>query len=198
MADYTAIRLVSQALKTLLEQHITLSSDPDLKNVPIHLYSPKEMHEQNLTLGVSLWLYQVDRFDEMLNNPPPFRAPGEQELPALPVNLHYLITPIAQMPADAQVLIGRVLQTLNDHSALRGAELDPALTGPGLDYGIRNILRTPTLEELTRTWHALHEPYRLSVNYLVQMVQINSDHLPVASSPVRQQRSEYVQILGAT
>jgi hypothetical protein len=195
MTDYSALKLASLTLKTLLEQHITQSNDAELKNVPIHLYSPREMRDHNITLGVSVWLYQVDRFDEMLNNPPLMRAPGEMEHCPLPVNLHYLITPITPEPEDAQVIIGRVLQTLHDHANLRGAELAAGLTGPGLDYGLRSILRTPTLEELTRTWHALSEPYRLSVNYIVQMVQIASDHEPLRTSPVLQQRTEYTQIV---
>lgn len=197
MADYSALKLVSLTLRTLLEQHITQSNDPELKNVPIELYSPREMRDHHVDTGISLWLYQVDRFDEMLNNPPTVRATGEIERYPLPVNLHYLVTPVTQEPQDAQVMLGRVLQTLNDHANLRGAELAAGLTGPGAEYGLRTILRTPTLEELTRTWHALSEPYRLSVNYIVQMVQISSDHEPRRVLPVLQQQTEYLQIVEA-
>lgn len=197
MADYDGIRLTSIALRTLLKDHITSSPDAGLKNVPIELLSPREMRDKKITLGVSLWLYQVDRFDDLINTPPPLATPGERERAPMPVALHYLVTPITGVPEDAQALLGRVLQTFNDHAILRGAELGPGLTGPGADYGVRIVLRTPTLEDHTRTWSALQEPYRLSINYVVQLVQIGSAHAPVSTVPVRQVRRETVQIVEA-
>lgn len=197
VADYDGIRLASVALRDMLQDHITNNPDAGLKNVPIELLSPREMRDKNLKLGVSLWLYQVDRFDDLLNLPPVQAVPGARPRAPVPVSLHYLVTPITGAPEDAHALLGRVLQTFNDHAMLRGADLDPRLTGPGDDYGLRLTLRTPTLEEHTRIWSALNEPYRLSINYLVQLVHIGSAHPPVSTSPVREVRRETVQIVEA-
>jgi hypothetical protein len=192
MSDYTAIRAVTNTLRDLLVDNITNSADPGLAGVAIHLSSPREMREDNVT-GVSLWLYRVSRNAYTLNHPPERPAPNRLRHPALPMDLYYLVTPMTDAPADEQLLLGRVLQVFHDSGTLRGALLRDTLAGT--DEQLRLTLEPLSLEELTRVWHALNEPYQLSSSYLVQLVEIDSDREAATVAPVVSRPIEVHQIL---
>ena len=196
MSEFTAIRAVSQTLKELLESYITNSSEPELKGVKVDLRSPKEMREDHNALGISLWLYRVARNQDLLNHPPVRPAPDRLLHHALPIDLYYLVTPLAAQPTDEQALMGRVLQVFNDHATLRGGDLRDSLSGSPEE--LRLMLEALSLEELTRVWHSLQESYQLSASYLVQLVSIDSEREPLQTAPVVSIKSEYEQILSVT
>lgn len=196
MSDFTAIRAVSMSLQALLKDEITKNPDPQLNGVGIDLLSPKEMELAGTPVGVSLWLYRVTRYGDILNNPPERPAPNQLRRQSLPVTLYYLVTPITTDPEGKQALLGRLLQVMNDHSILRGSDLGDSLKGSPIE--LRVVLETLTLEELTRIWNALEEPYQLSVTYMVQVVNIDSDLEPVQASPVTVKEAKYTQILSSS
>jgi hypothetical protein len=129
MSEFTAIRGVTRTLRSLLMQHITSSSDPELSGVAVHLQSPREMRENNGAQGVSLWLYRVVRNGFTLGKPGRRIEPNQLGVPSLPIDLYFLITPIAQTSDDEQLLLGKVLQVFHDHPTLRGPLLQDALAG---------------------------------------------------------------------
>lgn len=191
MSEFTAIRGVSRTLQALLREHITNDPDPQLNGVPVDLRSPKEMREADDT-GVSLWLYMVRRNEFLLNQKPQRVIPAQLPHQPLPMNLYFLVTPLMDQPDDEQALIGRVLQTFNDHYTLRGADLQDSLQGEVEE--LRVTLEQLTLEELTRVWYSLQEPYQLSVTYEVQVIDIDSARAPVRVTPVEQKDSLFHQI----
>lgn len=194
MSDYTALQSVSLTLKALLEQHITNTSELQLTTVPIDLRSPKEIRAKKIPRAVSLWLYRVVRNGDVLNHPPGRVSPTQLLRRPMPLDLYYLVTPLAPKTEDEQVLLGRVLQVFNDHSVLKGVDFPPNQVAD-LPSELRVTLEALTLEELTRIWHALQESYELSVTYHVQLVTIASHHDPVQSAPVVVRETEYDQIL---
>jgi len=193
MGDYTVIRAVSETLRELLRAHITNDTEPQLNGVGIDLRSPREMREDNETQGISLWLYRIVRNPDLLNRPPARPAADQIARHALPIDLYYLVTPIAAESADEQVLMGRVLQTFNDHPILRGSDFQDSLKDAADE--LRLALETPSVEEQTRIWHSLQESYQLSVAYRVQLVSIEAAHEPVRSSPVLVRQADYRQVL---
>ncbi len=58
MSDFTAIRALTDSLKSILELGITLSPDPQRNGISVDLRLPKEMRNANVN-GISLWLYRV-------------------------------------------------------------------------------------------------------------------------------------------
>ena len=118
----------------------------------------------------------------------------------MPLSLSYLVTPLAQEPAEEQILLGKVLQVFNDHAILRGADLQKSSQVQPLELQdeIRLSLEMLSLEEITRVWNALQEPYELSVAYRVQIVNIESDREPIQTSPVLARESQYTQIVSVT
>jgi hypothetical protein len=193
MADFPVIRAVSESLRELLREHITLSSDPGLNNVPIDLRSPRELREAGVARVVSLWLYRVVRNPDLLNLPPERRGTDQFVRRPLPLELHYLLTPVASRPDDEQLLLGRALQTLHDHASLEGTALRDTLADSNAE--LRLVLETLNLEELTRVWQALQESYQLSVSYLAQVVEIDSAHEPVRRRVVLERHVDHRQIL---
>jgi hypothetical protein len=195
MSDYPVISAVSQTMRTLLTQNITQSSDSQIKNVPIELLSPREMEDNQENLGVSVWLYRVSRMADLLNEPPQRISLTQIVRTPLPILLYYLITPVATDPLTRHALLGKVLQVMNDHAILRGADLQGILQGT--TDQLRVVLETLSLEDLSLVWDALSEPYQLSVSYMVQLVSIDSAEQPVKTSLVIEKNTQYTQILSA-
>lgn len=196
MSDFTAVRAVTETLYGILHAGITNSPDPQLNGVAIDLRSPKEMREDHGATGVSLWLYRITRDPDLLNQAPERISPNQYKRAALPIHLYYLVTPLVTKPEDRQTLIGRALQLFNDNANLQGATLADSLAGSSERF--RVTLETLTLEELTRVWHSLAEPYDLSVSYEVQVVTIDSDLEAVETPPALVRQSGYAQILGSS
>lgn len=193
MSDFTVIKAVTDSLKSVLEGGITNSPDPQLSGVAIDLRSPKEMREDHNATGISLWLYRVTRDPDLLNRPAERISASQVRRASLPLHLYYLVTPLVTKAEDRQTLLGRVLQLFNDHSQLLGADLQDSLAGSTDEFRIN--LETLTLEELTRVWYSLSEPYDLSVSYEVQVVTIDSDLEAMEEPPVLARTTTYSQIV---
>jgi hypothetical protein len=193
MSDYTVIRAVSLSLRQVLRTAITNDSDPQLNGIDIDLRSPKEMREDKNSSGVSFWLYRVSRDPDTLNLQVRRTQPDRISRQPIPLHLYYLVTPIRTRPEDEQLLLGRVIQVLNDHSILRGTDLIDTLAGAPDEFRI--MLEPFSLEEITRVWTALEEPYQMSMTYSVQVVTIDSDSEAVEAPPVRERQASYQEIV---
>lgn len=194
MSEYPVVSATSATLRRLLLQHFMDSGDPTLAAVDVFLESPRELRDAETAVGVSLWMYRVTRNEFTLNNPSP--PAGESTFPRqpLPIDLHYLVTPLSEDPGDEQDLMGRILQTFHDHSVVRGTDLRDELAGSG--HELRITLDALSLEDLTRVWNALQEPYSLSVPYQVSVVAVDSAHQPRRGSRVQRVEATYAQIVG--
>jgi hypothetical protein len=103
------------------------------------------------------------------------------------------VTPLSRDALTEQRLLGIAMQAMHDHSLL-GSQF---IVQPLLDSGLKSLsvhLETHTLEESTRIWHALHEPYELSVAYTVQYVPITSLTEQFDGAPVLVKTDRYAAI----
>ena len=189
MSDFSAIWAVSKTLQYLLAQQ--MRTDPQFtKEIPITLESPKAIRAARSTVSessISIWLYRVVRNEFLLNRQPDRKSPDRVPYLGIPVNLHYLITPMHADPETQQVVLGKVLQVFNDRAVLRGGDLQASLSDSVEE--LRLTLDTLSLEELTRVWGALFEPYQLSVSYIVQVLTIDSALEPVKATPVESRQA---------
>jgi hypothetical protein len=196
MSKFTAIWAVSKTLQTLLETEMKADPQFSTMQVPISLESPRAIRAPGSAIpstSLSIWLYRVTRNEFTLNNRPPRTVLNQLPYPPIPVDLYYLITPMNEDPESQQVVLGKVLQVFNDRAVLRGSDLQASLQG-GTEE-LRLILEALTLEELTRVWHSLQEPYQLSLSYNVQVVTIESNNEPLRTTPVEVRETTYAQIL---
>lgn len=180
VSSYQVIRSVSEALRTILWTEI--SADP--VTLPIVgseqaiVFSNPAQTARDSANRLSLWLYQVVE-DEFLKNQPMIRAttpdpadPRERypdEFPPMALDLMYLLTPFAPSGEADHLLLGKAMQILYDNATtvmVNGAA--------GVAEELRIVFHRHTLEELTRIWDALKEPYRLSVCYQVKVTRVDS------------------------
>ena len=104
--------------------------------------------------------------------------------PPMALLLRYLLTPWGGDPLTEQRIVGKAMQVLYDDAILDGLALKGTLAGSRDTLKI--TLAPLTLEDRTRVWWAIQKPYRLSLNYEVRVV--NLDSLATTSTPVVRSR----------
>jgi hypothetical protein len=170
MSSYAVIAAVSNALRTILAD--AYLADPVIAPIvgpdPAIVFTNPTETVRDSSNRLSLWLYQVTE-NEFVKNQPPARNNGPQHIPETPLalNLYYLITPFAG--ESDHLLLGLTMRILYDNAIVRLHRPEDEIAEE-----LRIILCRLSLEELTRIWEALREPYRLSVCYLVRLVHIDS------------------------
>jgi Pvc16 N-terminal domain len=176
MSGHLALNVVSGVLRDLVVR--ACAGDPVLGGLirdkgDVSLANPTETAAQSHQ-RISLWLYRITE-NEFLKNLPA-AEPGR--VSSLALDLHYLVTPFTGNAENDQVLLGRVLQALHENASVYVSRpADPVVEE------IRVVFSRLPLEEVTRIWEALQEPYRLSVCYLVRVVRIDAERLR-ADAPV--------------
>jgi hypothetical protein len=98
------------------------------------------------------------------------------------------VTPFAPagQPESEHMLLGKTMEVLYDNATV-------VLSGrPGEQIAeeLRIVFCRLSLEELTRIWESLREPYRLSVCYLVRITHIDSQR-QVGAGRVNEQVGGY-------
>lgn len=177
MSSYLVISHVSEAIRSVLWDAIH-DEDPINQFLQtendIVFTNPTETAQTGEN-RLSIWLHHITENAFEKNHPARIRDTRDEiEPPPLALNLFYLITPFApnsREPTAEHMMLGRVMQVFHDNAIL-----------PVIDHteneeaaeDLRVILCRMTLEELTRIWEALREPYRLSICYEVRVIHIDS------------------------
>jgi hypothetical protein len=173
LSSFHAIWTASRALQQILWE--AFDADNVLRGIvgsaaAIVLSNPTDV-QRDPANRLSLWLYQITE-NEYVKNQLPTRstADNRMQMPPLALNLFYLVTPFAG-PAEAdQLVLGKIMQVLYDNAIVTVRNV------PDNDFEeLRIVLCRLTLEELTRIWEALREPYRLSVCYQIRVTHVDSE-----------------------
>ena len=182
MSSYMVVAGVSEALRQVLWQDLFDDLETRqffLSNQDIVFLNPTET-ARNTANNLSLWLYQVTE-NEYVKNQPMIRSNGSDSLSYTPlaINLNYLITPFAHVANgdgaardEDHMVLGKVMQIFHDNSIIYISD-----TVNDIHEELRIIFKRMSLEELTRVWEALREPYRLSVCYEVRVTRIDSNRI---------------------
>jgi hypothetical protein len=187
----SAIKDVTQALQMLLLSQLGPISG---SKAQVSLLPPGEKLPGGL--GVNLYLYRIMESPFTKNEPwPGDKNTPPSALPALGLELSYLLTPFAPAPDpaaapagdDAHTMLGAAMLVLHENPILNRVHitgfdadnvLSPALLNSFEQIKIR--LATTSLEELSKIWATINQPYRLSVAYDVSLVELT----PTAAPPV--------------
>ena len=135
--------------------------------------------------GLNLFLFRVSADTRWRRNGTP------QNVPALALHLHYLLTAYSQREYEAEILLGYAMQALLETPRLESTAIAAALAsdaaGRHLDSPIRAALATYdrtglqqltitpeflSLEDMSRLWSSLQARYRPSMTYTVSSVTI--------------------------
>ncbi|HVN06231.1 MAG TPA: Pvc16 family protein [Bryobacteraceae bacterium] len=200
--SYAAINSVTQGLRMLLYSQLVRFSS----NAVVTLLPPGD--ELPDVSGVNFYLYRVLESPFTKNRPwPGDRATPPSKKPPLGLQLFYLLTPLGATPSEstesagdyAHTMLGIAMSTFHENAILNDVYL-PALPAsgtlnatPGFDADavlpddlrnsyeqIKITLLPTTLDELSKIWATINQPYRLSVAYEVSLVEI----VPTAAPPV--------------
>jgi hypothetical protein len=170
MSDYRAIGAVSTSIRDLLEAEMT-------NKVNITVAAPDvDITIVDTTKRVNLFLYKVDENGSLKNMDIPGRGnPGAFGRPPLALDLHYLLTAYGASEEEqigTQEILADAMRVLHDFPIILGANLDIALRNE-IEH-VKLYLEPLSLEELSKVWSAVTRPMRLSVSYLVTVVQIEN------------------------
>lgn len=178
MSSYRALGQVSRRLRSLLWE--SFRDDAAIRQVVqdeerIVWTNPTETLEDSSN-RLSLWLYRIEE-SEYVKNQPLRRVNGNGRnvalaVPPLSLDLSYLVTPVTGNPESDLHLLGKTLQVFYENSVLVLHDSDEDTREE-----LKLILARISLEELTRIWEALNQPYRLSVCYKVRLTRIEAERL---------------------
>ena len=171
MSGYLAVNMVSRALRRILVA--AYEADPMVNSLVggedgVVFSNPTET-ARNPAKHLSLWLYRITENEFMKNIP----APVEQDrhsrrISPLALDLSYLVTPFTNSGENDQVLLGKTMQVLHDNGSVYIRDRLNDVVDE-----VRVVFCRLPLEEVTRIWEALQEPYRLSVCYLVRVIRVD-------------------------
>lgn len=169
MSSYQVLSSVSNTLQSVLWRAFREDSTIDVMAQEAIVFDSPTETAKNSSNRLSVWLYHLTE-DEFVSNQPRIRTgSAESQRPALALNLYYLVTPFATSGPGNLLLLGKTMQVLNDNNILMLQD-----RSQGIAEELRIIFNQGTIEDLSRIWSALREPYRLSVCYQIRTVRIDS------------------------
>jgi len=184
--DGTVLGDASLSLKTMLETAVQAV----FATTSVALDSPKDTTATPDNAVVSFWLYRVTRHGDLLNLPPRRLGPDRVEGMRLPLELHYLLTPLGADILTRQRVLGVAMQAMHTNAILPAELLEPGLVAAGVS-ALHSHLQPHALQELAQVWWAITEPYQLSASYVVDFVLLPAGAEPIAVSPVLDKRIAY-------
>jgi hypothetical protein len=188
MSDYLVLDAVSKALRQILWDQFNADGviRPIVGSEAAIVFSNPTETARDSSNRLSLWLYQITENEYVKNQPmlraavqpapppPGGRAPRQAaQYPPMALNLYFLATPFAQSDEADHLLLGKTMQVFYDNAIIFLED-----TTSNIFEELRVIFCRLSLEELTRIWESLREPYRLSVCYLVRVTRIDSRRTP--------------------
>jgi hypothetical protein len=185
MGDFGVVADVSTIILNRLNLALRNVQPGEARAILDDLSEPVQFTDPTLTV----FLYEIAE-DPTSRNRPPVRSlppePSTTRKPPMALLLRYLITPWAGNQLTQHQMIGCALQTFYDDSIIDGDELVGSLAG-GTD--VLQVTLTPlTLDQKSWVWYAIQKPYRLSLNYEIRVVNLDSDDV----LPVRAVRSRTI------
>jgi hypothetical protein len=179
--SYDAVNSVTKALRVLLQRQLNRV----LPNAIVSLLPPGDALAQQS--GVNLYLYRVSESPSTRNEPwRGDRSTPPSAWPPLGLQLFYLLTPLGTKPDDAGVtgddahtMLGAAMLLLHENPVLNdihisGFDADAELPGNLLDSyeQVKVTLLPTTVDDLSKIWSTINQPYRLSVAYEVSIVEL--------------------------
>lgn len=178
MATSRIVRHVTQALIGILQNDLTGGPTPLLDPNNIKAAPPEKIEDiQFSTLLV--FLYQVVESPFLKNTGPKVTSvPPVVQSDALAIDLYYLLIPGAPLTSyiDTYEILGAAMRSFHDHGIFTLGDWVPTTDLDASETALQFRIDFNRLDtgDLIRIWEAVHNPYRLSVSYVVRTVQIDS------------------------
>jgi hypothetical protein len=204
MANLQAITVISKSIVNLLKDAYDREDQPgEIKSLvnaaqfvplrPTELSALDTTQPPGISVGIVLYLYRITINTSLRNRPPRTDiTTGFRYKPSLPVDLHYLLIPVATDADSQQILLAWAMRVLNDDPCLTANQLNVHQIGGEAVFapneGIEIVADTLVITDQ----NALVEPFKpkaqLAMPYVVRMILLDS--------PVRFNEYEPVQTRG--
>lgn len=172
MGDFGVIADVSTVIVEALTQSLRGLSQVE---PPIAELNDLSETVQTPPPKLTVFLYEIAE-DPTSRNRPPVRSqppdPPVTRKPPMALLLRYLVTPWGGDQETQHRMLGRAMQTFYDDAILDGTQLSGSLAA---STDSLHLSLTPlTLDQKSWVWYAIQKPYRLSLNYEVRVVNLDS------------------------
>lgn len=191
MSNFSIVHDATLQLRRMLFSALQATVDTDFglggSIERISLASPaSELDDQAIA---SLYLYRFG-IEPTLRNGKPVPDDNDPDLfhnPPLPLQLHYLFTPVSDEEDTNLLLLGRVLQQLNDQPVVDLVDGAPIDDSHGAASSVFHVYPEELqLEALNGLWAAFTSPLRLTTGIRLQTVSIDSALPPQRKVRARQ------------
>ena len=191
MSDARAIEAVTQTLRAIVDAGVKSVAGAGAQAIAL---PPHEVAASS-DPRVNVFLYQAQIDPALRNTDPVSTVPGERGQPALPLILHYLITPYAPDADEIQAhrLLGGALQALQSHPLLTPADLADNAPYSDISRQVESVrVSWQPLEEkdIYSLWSIFQAPYRVSAAFELRVVLIDSMAPSLSSLPVLKRGSD--------
>lgn len=172
MGDFGVVADVSKIIEDRLNRALQgLGGDEPPRAELNDLSTDVQVNQPMLTI----FLYEIAEDPTSRNRPPVRSLPPDAPIsrkPPMALLLRYLITPWGGNEVTQYQMIGRALQVFYDDAIWTGEELTGSLAGTA--DALQFTLTPLTLDQKSWIWYAIQKPYRLSLNYEVRVVNLDS------------------------
>ncbi len=188
MATWNAIAATSKALLAVLEEGFPRDRFPIAPS--FDLVQPQRLAAANaLPDGIALCLWRV-ALNPRRSLPPRQTPDGRRCKPSLPLDLHYLLVPVAAQADTQHSLLGWALRELEDHPVLASGELNrqlavPAVFGP--DEAVELVADPLALADFLALWDKAKSTLPVVMGYTARMLLIDSE-VPMSEGPPVRER----------
>jgi hypothetical protein len=178
MANHLAIAAVARTVLELIKAHCP--RDEFAGEPSFLLYQSHDFGKELVNEGFSLMLYRVTVNTAARNHPARRGPDGLKRRPALPLDLHFLLTPWAGEAERQLRLLGWAMRFIEDHTILPAALLNQSLSRrerPAFndDEAVELICDPPGLADYLGLWDKYKARWQTPVTYAARMVLIESD-----------------------
>ena len=174
MAQHQAIAAVAAAIRGLLRERYPRDA---FDTLTVEMYQAKDI-EKGLTVdGFAILPWRV-----AINTQRRARAPrvdifGRRFRPSLPLDLSFLIIPVASSTEKQLRMLGWMMRALEDAGSITAAQLNDYLTEDGIftvEEDLDLVCDPLSVVDQLSMWDRIRR-HPLFVNYLVRMVLIDSN-----------------------
>lgn len=182
MANVRAFQSVGEALRVYLSTSYPQSLRDDFP-CSFQVLSTGQLSEfddpSDSSVALTFFLYRMTISEQLRNAFQAGRTPMQVQ-PALPVELHWMLSVWANGAAAEQIVFAWAVSQLNrqpllDASMLEGADFDPGDV-------VHVLPEELPIEDMMRIWDAVQPSYRLSTTYVTRVIRL--DQPEVAPPPV--------------
>ena len=190
MSDARAIEAVTETMRSIVDAGVKrVSAGARAIAAPPHEVAASQEER------INVFLYRTEVDGSLRNTDPLATTPGELGHPALPLVLHYLLTPYAPDGNDlvAHRLLGGALQALHSHERLTSRDLVDLAPFSDVSQQFEQVrISWQPLDDkdMYSLWSVFQAPYRVSAAFEVRVVQIDSRVRGRAQLPVLRRGSD--------